>query len=107
MNEPETILQMLGGPEALRPGANPNRTLAVVGLSDNPAKPSYSVTRYMQDHGYRILPVNPSIPAALGETSYPSLRDLPVKPDIVNVFRLPQFLPAIVDEVIELGLKNL
>ncbi|SEF68158.1 hypothetical protein SAMN05421819_0802 [Bryocella elongata] len=107
MNEPEVILEMLGGPCALRPGSRSGRTLAVVGLSDNPARPSFSVASYMQDHGYRILPVNPSIPSALGETSYPSLRDLPIKPDVVNVFRLPGFIPDIVDEMIELGLRNL
>ena len=101
MNEPEVLLEMLGGPHR-KP-----RTLAVVGLSDNPGKPSYSVSSYMQQNGYRILPVNPAIPTALGQPSYPSLRDLPVRPDVVNVFRLPKFIPAIVDEMIELGLKNL
>jgi predicted CoA-binding protein len=107
MNEPAVILDMLGGPEGLKRGARPFRTLAVIGLSDNSAKPSYSVTSYMQDHGYRILPVNPAIPSALGVTSYPSLHALPVTPDVVNVFRLPKFIPAIVDEMIELGLKSL
>lgn len=107
MNEPEVILEMLGGPGGLRRGSKPRRTFAVVGLSDNPAKPSFSVSSYMQNHGYHILPVNPAIPAALGEVSYPSLRDLPTPPDVVNVFRLPQFIPAIVDEMIDLGLSNL
>ncbi len=83
------------------------KSIAVVGLSDNPAKPSYYVSEYMQQHGYRIYPVNPALPQVLGETSYPSLTDLPVKPDIVNVFRLPSFIPAIVDQMIELGLPNL
>ena len=101
MNEPEWMLDMLGGKE-LAP-----RTIAVVGLSENPAKPSHSVSAYMQKQGYRILPVNPAIASVLGEISYPSLRDLPIKPDVVNVFRLPQFIPAIVDEMIELNLKNL
>ena len=105
MNEPEVIAEMLG---LSAPGqkAQP-RTLAVVGLSDNPYKASHSVSEYMQQNGYRILPVNPGITATLGETSYPSLRDLPVKPDVVNVFRLPQYIPAIVEEMIELGLKDL
>ena len=101
MNEPETIRELLGD---LQGGG---RTLAVVGLSDNPAKASYGVSEYMQAHGYRILPVNPGIECALGEKSYPSLHELPVRPDVVNVFRLPQFIPAIVDEMIELGLKAL
>ncbi len=101
MNETETMLEMLGGRER-RP-----RTLAVVGLSDNPAKPSNRVPAYMQEHGYRILPVNPAIDSVLGEKSYASLSELPVKPDVVNVFRLPKYIPAIVDQMIELGLKNL
>lgn len=101
MNEPETILGMLGGA-----GRAP-RSLAVVGLSDDVRKPSHSVSAYMQRAGYRILPVNPGITEVLGEKSYPALRDLPVKPDVVNVFRLPKFIPAIVDEMIELGLRDL
>lgn len=61
----------------------------------------------MQQHGYRILPVNPVVDTVLGETSYPTLTALSVKPDIVNVFRLPKFIPAIVEEMIQLGLPNL
>jgi hypothetical protein len=61
----------------------------------------------MQSRGYKIYPVNPSIPEVLGEKCYPSLADLPIKPDIVNVFRLPKFIPAIVDEMLQLGLPNL
>ncbi|MBS1815585.1 MAG: CoA-binding protein [Acidobacteria bacterium] len=83
------------------------KTIAVVGLSDNPARTSYSVSRYMQNAGYRILPVNPTIQSVLGEQAYASLTDLPVKPDIVNVFRLPKAIPPIVDEMIALGLKQL
>jgi hypothetical protein len=101
MNEPEAILEMLGGPELQR------RTLAVVGLSEDPSRPSHSVSAYMQRHGYRIVPVNPGIDGALGERSYPSLAELPMKPDVVNVFRLPKFIPAIVEEMIELGFENL
>jgi predicted CoA-binding protein len=105
MNEPEFILEMLGHPHKGRP-ATP-RTLAVVGLSADPNKPSHSVSAYMQQHGYRLLPVNPSLASVLGEPSYASLADLPVKPDVVNVFRLPKFVPAIVDEMIALGLRDL
>ena len=100
MNEPGVILNMLGGP-----GREP-RTIAVVGLSDNPGKPSFSVSAYMQQHGYRILPVNPAVETVLGERCYPSLADLPIKPDVVNVFRLPKAIPAIVEEMIQLNLKN-
>jgi uncharacterized protein len=101
MNEPDVILNMLGGYD------REPRTLAVVGLSDDPTRPSHSVSAYMQRHGYRILPVNPAIAHVLGERSYPSLADLPDHPDVVNVFRLPRYIPAIVDEMIDLGLQNL
>jgi uncharacterized protein len=101
MNEPEIILEMLGGRD------HAPRTLAVVGLSDNPMKASYDVSAYMQKHGYKILPVNPGITSVLGERSYASLSELPVRPDVVNVFRLPQFIPGIVDEMLALGLNNL
>ncbi len=102
MNDPQTIRTMLD-PAA---GDTP-RTIAVIGLSDDPAKPSHYVSAYMQQHGYKLYPVNPGLPQILGETSYPSLAALPIKPDIVNVFRLPKFLPPIVDEMIQLGLANL
>jgi predicted CoA-binding protein len=102
MNEPETIRSMLG----VTAKENP-RNIAVIGLSEDPAKPSHYVSAYMQQHGYKLYPINPSIPAVLGERSYASLSDLPIKPDIVDVFRLPKFIPAIVDEMIQLGLPNL
>ena len=101
MNEPEIMLEMLGGPE------HAPRVLSVVGLSDDMAKTSYRVSAYMQAQGYRILPVNPRIESALGEKSYASLSELPVKPDVVNVFRLPKYIPAIVEEMLALGLSNL
>lgn len=101
MNEPEVIRAMLG-----HPPTEP-RTIAVVGLSGNPDKPSHYVPAYMQHHGYRILPVNPLVESVLGERSYPALADLPVKPDIVNVFRLPKFIPEIVTEMLDLGFKSL
>ncbi len=101
MNEPLVMLEMLGG------RGHAPRTLAVVGLSDDPAKASYAVSAYMQGQGYRILPVNPGVESALGERSYPSLSELPVRPDVVNVFRLPKAIPAIVDEMLALGLENL
>lgn len=99
MNEPEVIEEMLGDGEG--------RTIAVVGLSADPSKPSHYVSEYMQQQGYSIYPVNPSIDAVLGEKSYASLTALPVKPDVVNVFRVPSQIPAIVDEMIALGLDSL
>jgi predicted CoA-binding protein len=102
MNEPATIREMLG----TTTGAQP-RTIAVIGLSEDPNKPSHYVSVYMQQHGYKIYPVNPSITEVLGEKSYASLSDVPIKPDIVNVFRLPKFIPAIVEEMIQLGLPSI
>jgi len=102
MNESEIIRSTLGVTTAENP-----RTIAVIGLSEDSAKPSHYVSAYMQQHGYKIYPVNPSIPEVLGEKSYASLSDLPVKPDIVDVFRLPKFIPAIVDEMLQLGFSNL
>ena len=96
MTEPAVIAQMLAA-----------KTIAVVGLSDDPQKPSYYVSEYMQSVGKRILPINPTIEQVLGERAYPSLRDLPEKPEVVNAFRLPRAIPAIVDEMIELGLTQL
>lgn len=78
------------------------RVIAVVGLSDNPLRPSYGVSAYMQSHGYCIIPVNPQIDSCLGEKAYPSLRAVPEKIDIVNIFRRPQFVEEIVDQAIQL-----
>jgi uncharacterized protein len=102
MNEPELIRAMLGATTK-----EPPRTIAVIGLSEIESKPSHYVSAYMQQHGYKIYPINPSIQSFLGEKSYASLSELPIKPDIVDVFRLPGFIPAIVDEMLQLGLPNL
>jgi len=84
-----------------------SKTIAVVGLSDNPLRPSYGVSAYMQSHGYRIIPVNPKIDACLGEKAYATLldirpKDMPEKIDIVNIFRRPEFVEEIVDQAIQL-----
>lgn len=96
MNEPEVITALLQ-----------SKTIAVIGISEDAAKPSHYVSAAMQRLGHRILPVNPSVEYVLGEQAWPSLAALPEKPDLVNVFRLPRFLPAIVDEMIALGLPAL
>lgn len=80
------------------------RTIAVVGLSNDPMRPSYGVSTYMQQQGYRIIPVNPTISEALGERSYPNLSSVGENIDLVNVFRRPEFVPDIVDEAIRLKL---
>jgi hypothetical protein len=79
-----------------------SKTIAVVGLSDNPLRPSYGVSAYMQNHGYRIIPVNPQIKGALGEKAVPTLSDVSEKIDIVDVFRRSEFVPEVVDEAIRL-----
>jgi uncharacterized protein len=78
------------------------KNIAVIGLSDNPMRPSYGVSAYMQSQGYRVIPVNPQIESCLGEKAYGSLLEVPEKIDIVNIFRRPEFVEEIVDEAIQL-----
>jgi predicted CoA-binding protein len=78
------------------------QTIAVVGLSGNPMRPSHGVTAYMQSQGYRIIPVNPHIESCLGEKAYASLLEVPEKIDIVNIFRRPDFVEEVVDQAIRL-----
>jgi len=79
------------------------RTIAVVGLSNNPLRPSHGVSAYMQSQGYRIIPVNPQIESCLGEKAYASLVEVPEKIDLVNIFRRPECVEEIVDQAIHLG----
>ena len=79
-----------------------SKTIAVVGLSDRPLRPSHGVSAYMQTNGYHIIPVNPEINGALGEKAYASLLDVPGKIDIVNIFRRPEFVEEVVDQAIQL-----
>ena len=81
------------------------KTIAVVGLSSNPARPSFGVTEYMQGAGYRIIPVNPNETEVLGEKSYARLEDVPEKIEIVNVFRRAEEVPAVVESAIRIGAK--
>jgi predicted CoA-binding protein len=78
------------------------KTIAVVGLSDSPLRPSHGVSAYMQSHGYRIVPVNPHIIEALGESSYPSLAEVSEKIDLVDVFRRSEYVDDIVQQAIQL-----
>lgn len=79
------------------------KTIAVVGLSDKPDRASYGVSAQMQRRGYKIVPVNPVLDTVLGEKSYATLRDIPFPVDLVNVFRLPQFVPEIVEDTIAIS----
>jgi uncharacterized protein len=78
------------------------KTIAVVGLSNNPLRPSHGVAAYLQSHGYRIIPVNPNIESSLGEKAYRSLLDVPARIDIVDIFRRPTFVEEVVDQAIQL-----
>jgi predicted CoA-binding protein len=84
-----------------------NRTIAVVGLSANWYRPSYFAAKYMQEHGYRVIPVNPAYDSVLGEKCYKSLRDVPDKVDIVDCFRKGEEIPALAEEAIAIGAKVL
>lgn len=81
------------------------RTIAVVGLSSNTWRASYSVSHYMQSSGYRIIPVNPLETSVLGERAYASLDDVPAPLEIVNIFRRPEYVPDIVDSAIRRSAK--
>jgi uncharacterized protein len=100
VNEPETIRTILESA----------KTIAVVGLSGNPDRPSFHVSRYMQRHGYRIVPVNPIVASALGEKAYPSLdaaAGAVGRIDVVDVFRASRFVAEIVEQTIRLGIHFL
>src|ERR1700722_3384264 len=83
-----------------------SKTIAVVGLSNNPMRPSNGVAEYMKRAGYRIIPVNPNESQVVGERSYARLEDIPEKIDIVDVFRRPEFVPEIVESAIAIGAKT-
>jgi uncharacterized protein len=94
-------------PERLRALLAEIKTIAVVGLSPRPDRPSFQVARAMQGFGYRIIPVRPAVDSVLGEPAYPDLYALPEPVDLVNVFRNPKQIAPIVDACIALGLPRL
>ena len=81
------------------------KTIAVVGLSGDPERISFKVSRYMQEQGYRIIPVNPLIDEPLGEKSYPDLISVPEPIDMVNIFRRSELVAPVVEQAIEIGVK--
>jgi len=93
-SSPETILRE-------------SHTIAVVGLANNPMKASYGVARYLQAHGYRIIPVNPNEREVLGEKAYPSVADIPEAVDLVDVFRRPEYTPDVARDAVRAGAKAL
>ena len=84
---------------------NSSWTIAVVGLSPEPDRPSYRVARYLKQQGYRIIPVNPSAKEILGEPCYPDLSSIPEVVDAVDIFRRSEEVPAVVEEAIRIGAK--
>ena len=81
------------------------KTVAVVGLSDNPDRPSHDVALYLQERGYRVIPVNPRLREVLGEKSYGSLTEIPGGADLIDVFRKSEAVPGIAEEAIRIGAK--
>ena len=96
MNDKETINQILQ-----------MKTIAVVGMSPKPERPSHYVALYLRDHGYKIIPVNPGQREIAGETCYPSLKDIPKPVDVVDVFRRPEHVLPIAEATVEIGAKAL
>jgi uncharacterized protein len=94
-------------PDEIRKLLHKVRSIAVVGLSPNPARPSFRVAQGLQGFGYRIVPVRPMVAEVLGEKAFPDLESLPEMPDIVDVFRAAEHIPAIVESCIKLGIRNL
>jgi predicted CoA-binding protein len=102
MNEPAVIDEML----------RESKTIAVVGMSDKTSRPSFHIGRYLAANGYRVVPVNPALQSVLGMTCYPDLetaqtamRAEGAEIDLVDVFRAPEFVPPIIDDVLRLGIK--
>ena len=98
-----TDLSRYQDPLTIQRVLNTAKTIAVVGLSNNHLRASYFVGYYLRRHGYQVIPVNPRETEILGQTCYPTLRDVPEHVDIVNVFRAPDALPDIAREAVEIG----
>jgi predicted CoA-binding protein len=98
-----TVPERYQDPLEIQRVLNTARTIAVVGLSNNELRASYFVGYYLKRHGYRVIPVNPKVSEILGETSYPSLLDVPEPVDIVTVFRAPDALPEIAEQAVRVG----
>ena len=102
-----TDLKRYQDPLAIQKVLHTTKTIAVVGLSNNPLRASYFVGYYLKRHGYRVIPVNPRESEILGQTSYASLGEVPEQVDMVNVFRAPDALPGIARESVAIGAESL
>ena len=103
----QQLVDPFAEPRTIRKIFSYARTVAVVGLSPNRLRPSFFVGGYLQYRGFRVIPVNPTADEILGEKSYPTLRDIPFKVDVVDVFRAPDAVPAIVEDAIAIGARAL
>ncbi len=97
--------EMSAGVDPITKILRESRTIAVVGLSSNPMRPSHGVSEYLQSAGYRVIPVNPNETEVLGERCYAWLEDVPEKIDIVDIFRRAEFVPQVVESAIRVGAK--
>ena len=92
--------------ELIRQMLEDSRTVAVVGLSAHPQTDSHRVAKYLKEHGYHVIPVNPTVDEVLGEPSYPTVQAIPEAPDVVDMFRAAEHAPAIVEDAIAAGAKT-
>ncbi len=99
--------QRMSSVETIRKTLNDNKVIAVVGLSANESRPSFFAAKYMQDHGYKIIPVNPRYETILGQTCYPDLESIPDAVDIVDVFQRPDRVVPVAESAIAIGAKVL
>ena len=107
MNTNTLDLMQYQNPVTIQKILHNTKTIAIVGLSSNVLRASYFVGFYLKRHGYHVIPVNPREQEILGETSYKSLREVPVPVDVVNVFRAPDALPGIAEEAVSIQALNL
>jgi predicted CoA-binding protein len=103
--EPFLLKRHLPPDDRLRQLLAEARTIAVVGLSSSPSRASHGVARYLQNHGYRIIPVNPHETEVLGERAYASLADIPDEVDVVDVFRRPEYTVDVAEDAVKVGAK--
>ena len=82
-----------------------SKTIAVVGISDKPDRPSHGVAKYLQERGYRVIPVNPLLTEVLGEKAYKSLTEIPGRVDLVDVFRKSADVPEVAEEAVRIGAR--
>jgi predicted CoA-binding protein len=96
---------MAGSDEVKRKVLNDCKTVAIVGLSDNPQRASHRIGKYLKENGYKIVPVNPALSEVLGEKAYPDLASIPFAVDLVDVFRRQEEVDAVLEEALRINPK--